>query len=243
MKQTLGALVVAVLGGISTQAWAAPQLIQTATIYEKGSNHKKPIYQWKRYQEKQGEKTIYRTSFLSLDGKQDLVSEETVLDKGKLQHFTQDLKFSSDSGSIKVVDGKVHFSFTSQGETKTDQETLENNFVIGPTIVDYLHGNWTDLIEGKDVSVRLGVVDRKETVGFKFFKIDDSTVDSQKVLVVKMKPTSFVIAAIVDPLIFKFNRADKRLLEVVGRTPIKVKKGDKWDTLDAETVYDLPISR
>jgi hypothetical protein len=52
-----------------------------------------------------------------------------------------------------------------------------------------------------------------------------------------MKPTSFIIAGIVDPLIFSIERDTVKLLELKGRTLPKKKVGNKWKDLDAEIVY------
>lgn len=55
-----------------------------------------------------------------------------------------------------------------------------------------------------------------------------------------MKPTSFIIAALVDPLVFTFEKKTARLLEMKGRTLPKLRKGEKWKDLDAFITYDYP---
>ena len=91
---------------------------------------------------------------------------------------------------------------------------------------------------GETISIRLPVLDRLETVGFKFFKEKDATLDGVKMTVIKMKASSFVIAALVDPVLFYFHPTEIRpeghkCVQVVGRTVPKRKDGNKWKDLDA----------
>jgi hypothetical protein len=57
------------------------------------------------------------------------------------------------------------------------------------------------------------------------------------VIVAKMKPTSMIIAALVKPLYFYFDKASGKMVEFRGRVLPKLKDGDKFKDLDAETVY------
>ncbi len=55
-----------------------------------------------------------------------------------------------------------------------------------------------------------------------------------------MKPNGFLLEKVVKPLIFTVEKAQPHLmLFYIGRTTPRVKKGDSWKYLDAETVFDL----
>ncbi len=89
---------------------------------------------------------------------------------------------------------------------------------------------------------RLAVVDRLETVGFEFFKEKDTELDGKKAVVVKMKPSSFIIAAIVKPLHFYFTTDGATLLQIDGRTTVKKNVNGAYKDLDAITVYTKGVS-
>lgn len=204
----------------------------TCSILEKGTNKGKLLFTATRT-EKPGQIQVV---FSAPDGKE-AVSEEAFLSGGKLGKYLLHQKQLGHEGSLEIRDGKARFSYTKDGKTETDEEDAAPNLIVGPTTVDYLHANWDKLMAGDDVDVRYASLDRKETVGFKFFKIEDKIVDGKPVALVKMKPSSFVIAAIVKPLIFTFDKTTKRLLELDGRTLPKQNVDGKWKDLDALIVY------
>ncbi|MFN7728679.1 MAG: hypothetical protein ACK5P7_05955 [Bdellovibrio sp.] len=68
-------------------------------------------------------------------------------------------------------------------------------------------------------------------------KTGEEDVSGQKALVLRMKPSSFIIAALVKPIIFKYASDGSRLLEMNGRVAPKQKSGDSFKDLDAEVVY------
>ena len=127
-------------------------------------------------------------------------------------------------GLCRASDGKVAFSWSKDGKTDTDSEDAKPNLIIGPSTVPYLQAHWAELMKGDDVGMRYAAVERKETVGFKFFKIGERILNGQATVQIKMKPTSFVIATLVAPLIFTFDKDGKHLIELEGRAVPKQAK-------------------
>ncbi len=85
----------------------------------------------------------------------------------------------------------------------------------------------------------LPVLPRRETVGFIFVKSSESAWEGQPVLILKMEPSSRVIAALVEPLYFSLQKAPPHhVLEYIGRTTPKIETGGQWRDLDAVTVFD-----
>jgi hypothetical protein len=98
--------------------------------------------------------------------------------------------------------------------------------------------NFEALKKGDTIAFRFGVWDRQETVGFEIFKTGTEKIGDLEALVLKMKPSSFLISALVKPIFFKFSLAQPvRLLEQNGRVAPKIKSGDSYKDLDAEVVY------
>jgi hypothetical protein len=95
------------------------------------------------------------------------------------------------------------------------------------------------LLGGETIKCRLISVSRAETVGFKFFKESETIWRGRPAMVVKLQPSSIVIARLVAPLHFVIEKAaPHRILEYTGRTTPSIQKNGKWDDLDAVTVFD-----
>ncbi len=76
----------------------------------------------------------------------------------------------------------------------------------------------------------------------KHFLRKQSTV--QRVLVVRMEPSSSFLGTLVDPLVFTLEQAPPhRVLQYVGRTTPKIQVAGKWKDLDAVTVFDWKSAR
>ena len=138
---------------------------------------------------------------------------------------------------ITIKGGVASFKYTVDGKTKTSDEKIGDDFIIGPTIVNFLQTHWQEIADGHTVKARFAVPDRLETVGFSYFKEKEDTVMGKKVWVIKMKPSSFVIAAIVDPLHFYMTPDGQHVVIMKGRTQVKKEVDGKFKNLDALTVY------
>jgi hypothetical protein len=202
----------------------------------------KHMFDYKNEFEVGGDKKTMLTTFLDLEGKV-LVVEKTVVKVGEngvesLVSFEQDHQQLATVGKIEVADGKAGFSFTKDGKTKTASETVEPNYIVSSMVLGFVQANWEKLINGETLKVRLGVVDRRESVGFSFSK-ESATADK---VVIKMKPTSMIISALVAPLRFTFQSESKKLVELEGRAAVKVQKDGKFKDFDGFTVYTYSAS-
>ena len=81
------------------------------------------------------------------------------------------------------------------------------------------------------------MIDRRETVGFTLKKDSETTFNGTKAVVIRMKPSSFVISALVSPLYFTFTEDGSRALQLKGRLPVKIKDGNSWKDFDGRMVY------
>jgi hypothetical protein len=160
--------------------------------------------------------------------------EEVTYENGKLKSMKLDHKQLNASGSMIVENGKLKFEYTANGKTKTDEEAFDPTTTVADQIYPTIHKNWDKLMAGETIEIRLPVLDRRETVGFKILKEKSDTFQGRPVEIIKMKPTSFIIAAVVDPLLFYIEpTGDRRTLEVKGRTLPKIQKEGKWKDFDA----------
>jgi hypothetical protein len=208
----------------------------TGLIYDENSNKTKLLFTLKRTETKTGDVTKIGGVFTGTDGKE-AVTEDVTVQGAKLQKYVLKKPQINESGFMEVRGNKIHFEWTKEGKTDTDDEDYKDNLIIGPTTIEYLKNHWAAILRGDDVDTRFAALDRKETVGFKFFKIEELKQGDRDLVKIKMKPTSFIIAAIVKPLIFTMEKSTARLVELEGRTLPKRLDDGKWKDLDADIVY------
>ncbi|HRK07338.1 MAG TPA: hypothetical protein PLZ57_06180 [Pseudobdellovibrionaceae bacterium] len=189
-----------------------------------------------------GDQKTYVSTYLSPEGRE-LVRETSTfqISEGRevLKKFrVEQLQLETD-GFVELSEGKARFSFTKAGKTQTAEESVGEDFVVSSTLVAHLRQpkNWERLLKGERVRVRFAVIDRRETVGFEFFKVKEVEVQGRKAIAVKMKASSLIISAIVDPLHFYIDLENGLLLEMEGRSAVKVGEVGKWKDFDGYTVY------
>lgn len=211
----------------------------SGSIYEKDSKKQTELYKIQVEEKKDGEKDTVRTTYKDSHGV--VALEQSVVLKGDdLLREEVDQKQLEQKGLIEVKDDTIFFSKTVKGETKTKKEKKGDTLVSSGNFQRFVRAHFAELKDGKTVAFRFAVWDRQETVGFELFKINEDKVGDKPVVVLKMKPSSFIIAALVKPLIFKFAADGSHLLEMVGRVAPKLKKGDDFKDLDAEVSYIYP---
>ena len=189
-----------------------------------------------------GDEKVYVSTYLNPEGRE-LVRETStlqlkdgreVLKKFRVEH----LQLQTDA-NVTVQDGKALFQLTKDGKTQSAEEKLTDDFIVSSTLVAYLRQtqNWERIMKGERVRARFAVLDRRETVGFEFFKVKEAEVQGRKAVSIKMKPSSLLISALVDPLYFYIDIENGLLLEMEGRSAVKTGEAGKWKDFDGFTVY------
>ncbi len=205
-------------------------------FFEPNSDQKKPVYRLDRTEKLVGNQRLAKGYFYSASNEL-AIDEDTVWEDGQLKSYGFKRLLEKEAGSVEVRGKKIHFSYTKDGKQNEADEDLTPNFVVAATLLDYIGKNWDTVIKGETLDMRYGVLDRRETVGFKLFKISEGKVDARETLVLKMKPTSFIIAAIVDPVILTIDKGTKHLLKLNGRLLPKLFKDGHWVDFDGEGIY------
>ena len=219
------------------------QANSTALIYETGSQRKKLLYEY-QLEEAAGAGSeagteVLKGSFQDLDGQ--TVFLETAHVKGlEIQRDEVEQRQINEKAQVEVKDDKIYFSKTSQGKTSVKVEKLKAPFVMASNFRRFVSSRWEDVQAGTKISIRFGVWARQETVGFDIIKIGEEKMGDQKAVLVQMKASSFFIAALVDPILFKFSSDGTKILEMIGRVAVKQKVGKDFKDMDADVVYSYP---
>jgi hypothetical protein len=200
------------------------------------------LYEYTRSLE--GKITVGRTRYLDLKG-QVLVEEETRSENDNLIAYRYRQNQVEEHGSIEVRDGKVYYNFTSQGKVEADSHDIESMMIVPDSVPSLLQSNWRKIMAKETVRTRFLLVERQESIGFKFFLDKEVEWRGRPAIQVKMKPSSIIIAALVDPIIITVDKAPPhKLLEMQGRLPLRYakknppKSRNDWRAIDARLVMD-----
>ena len=218
---------------------------RTLELFEIGKKSEKPVFMQKtQYEKEPGGITKSMSTMFDAQGnivmteqarfKDDQLIEQTVENKQLGENYqlkveNQHLSFQT---TVKKPDGKT--------EVKTDSDDIKPDqvFLSGPTAEPFLRAHWDDLYS-KDLSlhVRFGILERGETVGFKFSRHKIIQENGKEIMVVRMRPTSPFLALLVDPSDLYFDVATQRLVHYRGRTPLVWNKNGKQKPFDSEIEY------
>lgn len=220
-----------------------PPKTYTAKFYEMDTQPRKLLFVNKHVSSPTEKGFLFTNTYSDPDGNVVAVETTDVIRDGdqlRVHLYKISQKQTGSEGSVEVKDGKANFQFTKDGKTKTASESVGDDFVVGPTLLSYLHHRYDTIRKGGKVKARFVVLDRLETVGFEYFEEKQLDYHGKKARMIKMKPSSFLVAAVVDPLHFIVPLDGTRVWEVDGRTQLKYKVGDSLKDLDADTVYEYP---
>ena len=210
--------------------WAAEKLAYTGEVFDKDN---KKVFDYERYESKDGDKVLGRAVYKNLDGQEVFVEKIETL-KGKLVRLDIDQKQLNQEASIEVKGGTVHFNLKKPGKKmSTSTESFKDNFIVGLEIVPYVQKHWDKLVKGDDLSIRFGVWNRQESVGFDLSK--DKMENGN--MVVKMSASSMFIRALVSPMYFVFDSKTKELSSYSGRLVPQIKKGGEFTEFDGSVKY------
>lgn len=211
----------------------------TGTFYEKGSNRTKVVFTNQGRVLTEGTKRTQRVVFKSTLG-EPLVIEETVWEKGVLRSFSVDRKQLSDTASVEIGDDELVFHTTQDGKTKTAREKRPANTLVAGELDVFIAAHWAQLLKGETLTVQFVVAERRETIGFKFFKAREALIDGHECVIITMAPSNIFIGLVVKPLQFAFNANGVGIREIDGRASPKLKKGSGWADSDVEATFTSP---
>jgi hypothetical protein len=170
--------------------------------------------------------------------------ERVVYEQGRLARFELDELQIGASGraTIELLPDKqrrIDFQYTTDNKVRHKVETTREEALISDSLPVFLANHFDELNRGAVVKFRYLVVPRLETIGFKFSRESPAEFHGKKVVRIKMEPTSWVIAQVVDPLMFTVeSEPPHRVLQYWGRTTPKAQNGQSWRDLDALSVFN-----
>lgn len=210
-------------------------------MFSVGKINETPLYIQKVHVDHQPDGTTITTGEM-LDAAGNMIMSEHVVYSGSTfisQEIQNNLDHKEYRGNLK--DKKMTFEVFSMndGEEKkllsSKKETVRGPMLSGVTTENFIRENWETLMKGKRVDFRFAVFERQETIGFSFKKKTETDVDGKSAVVLTMRPTSFFVSLVVDPMEVSVEKEGKTIIHFKGRTPIVT---DKKKNLEAEIVYE-----
>ncbi len=225
---------------------AEPKFL-TGTIYQKDSERKKVLFIFQRTATQTGDTLRVERKFLQPDGT--LVAVENIAyQDGQLTDYTMSEPRANIFGDIQTVaDPKnpgarrilIDYCHSPAVRKKTDGEPLQPDTLIADNLYPFIIAHWEELMKGASVKFRFVALEQECTYNFQLTKESESSLNHRPVVRLKMIPTNPLVAMMVTPLYFILEKdGERRLLNYVGRTTPRIKKGKVWKYLDAETVFD-----
>jgi hypothetical protein len=222
----------------------------TAAIYAPGT--KNLLFKFKRSATRSGAILSVQRDFTYPEGNP-AASEHVIYQGDQLMKYELNEAQIGAGGSARIrrsptdpAKGKIEFDYHAGPDSrlKTSTETLEPDTLVADMIAPFLTSHWRALMGGEKLRCRYIVVQRLETVGFTFVKDTKGAENRPDVTVIKMEPTSTIIAALVKPIFFTFETAPPHnVIDCTGRTTPKLQVKGKFKDLDAFTVFDPPTAR
>ncbi|HWV98737.1 MAG TPA: hypothetical protein VNZ64_03490 [Candidatus Acidoferrum sp.] len=228
--------------------YAEPKIL-VGNIFALGSDPKECLFKSERRGNRTGTAVQVTCDYTYPNGSF-AARDRIVYEAGQLTSFEEEELQTGEKGSAMIRrdpnhagQRRIYFEYTvglgGKSRKSSDSEVLENDTLIDDMIPAFIVSHWETLDKGSPAKFRYIVLSRKETVGFKLTKEAETTWQGQPVVRIKMEPTSFIIARLVDPLFFVVEANGKhRILQYIGRTTPLIKNGDKWKELDAVSVFD-----
>ena len=225
-----------------------PKLL-TGAIYAGSSEPSNLLFTFRRTADRTGSTVRVLREYQATNGAA-AARERVTYEQGRLVSFEWESLQTGARGKATLqsepqhsLKQKISFQYGRGPGSKTESkaEGPRKDVLINDMLPSFLVNHWEDLMKGESVKFRFIVLPRLETVGFKLVKDSESTWRGRPVVLIRMEPTSVIIARLVEPVHFTVEKGgSRRILQYVGRTTPMIRRGEKWEDLDAVTVFDWP---
>jgi hypothetical protein len=225
--------------------YAKPALF-TGTLYEIGSDRKRPLFTFQRKAKRSGDIVHVERRYFSTNGTVAVV-EKLVYRSNQLVSYRMQEFQAQVSGTVLIAPDpknpaqqQVFISYGSGLRPPPGKaQDLPPDTLVDDTLYPFMLAHWNELLRGDTVKFRFISFEWERTFAFNLVKTAESVQNGRAVMVIRMQPASVLIAQLIDPLDFTVEKDSPRaILSYTGRTTPRIRKGNSWKYLDAETVFD-----
>ena len=183
----------------------------------------------------------------TVDPKGKLMFNETIVTQGShVISQSADVQQTQRHLELEVKDDHVYFRTRALGpdhkgrteDPKEDIEKLPPNFITGALVEAFALEHFDELMAGDTVHAKMGIMEIREILSFKFWKKEVSKIDGHEVMVVAMKPSSIFISMLLNNFYLYIDLKEKKMIHFVGRTPLWKEVDGDLKALDSEIVFE-----
>ena len=175
----------------------------------------------------------------------DQVIEESWEKDGHVRKAVIENRALQKKSELEVRDGKVHYKVTDLRDqsVKTSVDEAEENLVVPSTVMSYIRPHFGELEKGKQIPLKVAVPERRDSFSFVMRKLNaGKTVGGEDFITLEMVPVSLIVKAVVDPMRFFLKPGTGELFAFEGKSALKRKKGDSYEDLKVQTVYEYKVN-
>jgi len=210
-----------------------------ARLFEIGKTDQAPVFVQKTLvtENEKGEKN-WDSKMTDAQGNLVMTEKARINGLEIFHQYVEQLQIQ-ESYELNYQDGKITFKTFKLSEGKdpklveTQERRFSEPFIMGPLTELFLMANWERLSGGKALRVDFGIFELSKMISFQFQKIEET----KDLLVVKMKPGNMFVSMLVDPMRIELDKATKRMVRYIGRTPVRTKVKGEWKPFDSEILY------
>lgn len=157
---------------------------------------------------------------------------------GRPVHVEADHRQTGARGRVRLEPGRVHFERVDpDGDVDKSSQEAMGVVLVGPELTHYIQSDeaWRRLMRDEPVPIRIAAWEQMDTYGFELRRVESR--DRERV-VVQMRPSSWVVRAFVERMVYTFDASSRRLLRYAGPVGVKRKDADgELSPMTAEVVY------
>lgn len=205
-----------------------------------------PLFTLKaHYTEDSEGRTTSSSSIVDSTGKSVLTEVSTYQGSKLLSQSVEQVQ-TGHRYTVTRKEDKIYFKDEeTTGSKKIEEDSIDasEHFITGPTTRPFLAEHWAELLDGKTVHCRFGVLEARETYGFNFKLKRKETVANRELFVISMRPSSFfnnfLFSILEGDIEIYMDPTTKRYARYKGITPVqRVDEKGKLHRFSAEIIYE-----
>lgn len=226
-----------------TALQAHPELagarVYLAYVHPKGTSESTPLFVYARHVQGIGQDLV--ASHLTYLPTGDLIIEERVISSAGyvFKRFEVLNRQTGLVGSATLDAGQRALRFEGPEAIRQKMERVSEPVVAGPNLHGHILRHWDELANGTQLSVRLVVLSRMETLGFAIRRVESGG----KLTAFQITPSHILMRLAVSPLQVVFDNATRRVVRYEGRVPPMQTAGTRLVDLDAAVDYHWETNR
>lgn len=214
--------------------------IVRATLFAPGGSFKQVLFKYEKQISKADGKQKTHVRYWDANGKLAL-DETSVYDKtGALETYRRMQHQIDEETRMERKGDRIEFYCREKKEEKRESERWTDQHKATDQLTAFIRENWDKLIAGKELEFRMLVPSRLDSVGFTIAKSErELTVKGQPTQAFAMEGANMIVRSMIDPVYFHFAKdGSKRLLLIDGRMPVKDVRGDDYNDVVGQLLFE-----